>query len=121
MLMMQRWLANNDRSPMTNKKLPHKAVTPNHTLRSAILEAKEEYHHRQRQQSVVAPAWLVSCQLQDETAAAVSSVDAIDGVLKQLAWRNGNSHIAARCHSTTANYKRRLCMQGLWNTDVGRV
>eukprot|EP00775_Hariotina_reticulata_P010568 gene10568-10728_t len=37
---IQTWLNNNDRSPMTNKKLANRTLTPNHTLRSAILEAQ---------------------------------------------------------------------------------
>ena len=35
------WLRTHDSSPMTNARLPHKELTPNHALRSSIMEYKE--------------------------------------------------------------------------------
>ncbi|KAG8069589.1 hypothetical protein GUJ93_ZPchr0006g41799 [Zizania palustris] len=32
------WLSMNDKSPMTNLRLPHKSLIPNHSLRSAIMD-----------------------------------------------------------------------------------
>ena len=36
-----KWLATHATSPMTNAKLPHKELTPNHALRSSIMEYNE--------------------------------------------------------------------------------
>lgn len=36
------WLRTKNTSPMTNAQLPHKQLTPNHVLRSAIAEWQEE-------------------------------------------------------------------------------
>jgi hypothetical protein len=33
---IQRWLSNNDKSPLTNLRLEHKTLTPNHNLQNAI-------------------------------------------------------------------------------------
>ncbi len=35
------WLQTHNTSPMTNAQLPHKNLTPNHALRSSIMEYKE--------------------------------------------------------------------------------
>lgn len=37
---IEKWLEENDKSPMTNMVLPHKHLIPNYTLLSAILEWK---------------------------------------------------------------------------------
>ncbi len=39
------WLKNKETSPMTNAVLPHKALTPNFVLRSAIQEWEQEQEH----------------------------------------------------------------------------
>jgi len=36
---IEMWLASNDTDPLTNKKLQHKSLVPNHALRKAIQEA----------------------------------------------------------------------------------
>lgn len=38
---IEEWLRTHDTSPMTNAHLQHKGLTPNHALRSSILEAEE--------------------------------------------------------------------------------
>lgn len=40
---ISQWLTTKDTSPMTNAKLPHKQLTPNHALRSSIMEWKENH------------------------------------------------------------------------------
>ncbi|EKX51733.1 vacuolar sorting protein 23A [Guillardia theta CCMP2712] len=39
---IERWLQTRDTSPLTNEKLPHKMLTPNHNLRSQILEYQQK-------------------------------------------------------------------------------
>ena len=35
---IEMWLSMNDKSPMTNLRLPNKSLIPNHSLRSAIMD-----------------------------------------------------------------------------------
>ncbi|KAL0321679.1 UNVERIFIED_CONTAM: U-box domain-containing protein 52 [Sesamum calycinum] len=41
---IEEWLKEKDTSPMTNLQLPHKCLTPNYTLLSAIMEWKSRKH-----------------------------------------------------------------------------
>ena len=40
---ISKWLMTKDTSPMTNARLPHKELTPNHALRSSIMQWKESH------------------------------------------------------------------------------
>eukprot|EP00475_Leptophrys_vorax_P005691 TRINITY_DN13434_c0_g2_i1.p1 TRINITY_DN13434_c0_g2~~TRINITY_DN13434_c0_g2_i1.p1 ORF type:complete len:544 (-),score=35.39 TRINITY_DN13434_c0_g2_i1:295-1881(-) len=39
---IQQWLEKSDRSPMTNVKLPHRELVPNHAVRSMIMDWREQ-------------------------------------------------------------------------------
>lgn len=39
---IETWLSMNDKSPMTNLRLPNKNLIPNHSLRSAIEDWKSQ-------------------------------------------------------------------------------
>ena len=41
---IEQWLQQHDTSPMTNQALPSKGLTPNHALRSAIMEWRQRKH-----------------------------------------------------------------------------
>jgi hypothetical protein len=48
---IQRWLSNNDKSPLTNLRLEHKTLTPNHNLRNAIEIWVEEVNAKKRSEA----------------------------------------------------------------------